>query len=113
MKDKLPDKLKRLGVTIRTIIQIIKALLRVDMMVCETCGGTDFERRPEPPDYTWLERNIPHYRPRRKGRSPPKSSTTGSKGAGSTSATSSLAANGRSVPITKEKSLKTPTKVPE
>ena len=64
IKDKLPEKLKRLGDTIRTVIQIMRALLGVEMIECEDCGGTDFEESHEMPDYEWLEKNIPNYNKR-------------------------------------------------
>ncbi len=65
-KNQIPGHLKRSGRTVRTIIQILRALLSVQPNKCEKCGGVDFEIAPVSIDRTYLFRNILH-----QGRSPP------------------------------------------
>ena len=72
IKGQLPEKLKRLGTTVRTVFQLLRALLGVELIACESCGETEFEESYEMPDTDWLEKNIPSYQP--KGRSPPSRS---------------------------------------
>ena len=43
IKDQIPDHLRRNGQTVRTIIQILKALLGEEPYKCEGCEGLDFE----------------------------------------------------------------------
>ena len=43
IQDQLPDHLKRNGATVRTILQILKALLKEEPNCCPECGGFDFE----------------------------------------------------------------------
>ena len=75
IKDKMPQKLKRNGQTVRTLIQLLRALLAKEPDKCEHCGGTDFDTQIIQTDRTYLDRHILH-----QGRSPPtvQVSTTGS-----------------------------------
>lgn len=41
-KDRLPQAVKRNGITVRTIIQILKALLKEKPFCCENCKGDEF-----------------------------------------------------------------------
>lgn len=66
IKDQLPDKLKRNGQTVRTVIQILKALLGQEPDKCEHCGGADFEVERMESDRTYLARHVLN-----QGRSPP------------------------------------------
>ena len=66
IKDKIPDYLKREGQTVRTVIQILRALLGENPHSCEQCGGTDFEVDLLPTDRCYLYRHVLH-----QGRSPP------------------------------------------
>lgn len=43
IKDELPSHLKRNGKTVRTILQILKELLKEAPNCCENCGSLDFE----------------------------------------------------------------------
>ena len=43
IKDQLPSELKRNGKTVRTVIQILKEILKKEPRCCEQCGGFDFE----------------------------------------------------------------------
>ncbi len=43
IKDELPSHLKRNGKTVRTILQILKELLKGEPNCCEKCGSLDFE----------------------------------------------------------------------
>ncbi len=60
VKDQIPDQLKRNGRTVRTVIQILKALLKTKPYQCEHCGGTDFEVDLIQSDPTYLARHILH-----------------------------------------------------
>lgn len=73
IKDKMPQQLKRNGQTVRTVIQILKALLAAEPYQCEHCGGTDFDTQIIQTDRAYLDRHIPAYRTGRlhQGRSPP------------------------------------------
>lgn len=71
----LPGYLKRNGHTVRTIFQILRALLAQQPYQCEHCGGTDFDVAPVSADRHYLAHQIlrkpasgPHH-----GRSPPDS----------------------------------------
>ena len=73
IKDKLPDHLKRNGQTVRTIIQLLKALLAEEPYLCSVCGGIEFEERPINQDIDYLALFIPI-----KKRGPPNNSRMGS-----------------------------------
>ena len=66
IKDQLPNKLKRNGQTVRTVIQILGALLAEAPYKCEYCGGDDFEYETVDVDRSYLARHVLH-----QGRSPP------------------------------------------
>ncbi len=66
IKDKIPEKLKRNGKTVRTVLQILTALLAEEPYKCENCGGTAFDTSPIKSDHHYLNRHILHL-----GRSPP------------------------------------------
>lgn len=67
-KDQIPNDLKRNGQTVRTVIQILHALLAQEPYKCQHCGGTDFEVEPLQADCSYLVRHVLH-----QGRSPPYS----------------------------------------
>lgn len=62
IKDKLPEKIKNNQTTIRTLFQIIKAMLGLEEIKCNTCQGTDFEEIIITSDKDWILQwiNIPH-----------------------------------------------------
>lgn len=66
IKDQLPDKLKRNGQTVRTVIQILRALLAEEPYKCEHCGGGDFDIETVDIDRSYLARHVLY-----QGRSPP------------------------------------------
>ena len=67
LKDKIPDKLKRNGHTVRTVIQILQTLLAEEPNRCENCGGCSFEAELIEPSRHYLNRHVLH-----QGRSPPR-----------------------------------------
>ena len=64
IKDQIPKKLKRNGTTVRTTMQIIRALLRIELLACDGCGAVEFEKNIEEPDLQWLTKNIRDFNPR-------------------------------------------------
>ena len=62
----LPDSIKRNGATVRTILQLLKALLKQEPYRCEVCQGTDFEITILLPDKTYTRQYLPFT-----GRNPP------------------------------------------
>jgi len=58
IKDQIPDKLKRNGKTVRTIIQILTALLKEKLDCCNKCGGMDFEKESFAKDGKYIYRFI-------------------------------------------------------
>ncbi len=64
-KAKLPVQIKNNGHTVRTIFQLISALLGVEEITCDVCQGTDFEMETIRPDNEyirpWLQ-NLPKIR---------------------------------------------------
>ena len=66
IKDQLPNKLKRNGQTVRTVIQILRTLLAKEPYKCEHCGGDEFEFETVDVDRTYLARHVLY-----QGRSPP------------------------------------------
>jgi hypothetical protein len=66
IKDQIPNQLKGNGRTVRTVIQLLRALLAKAPHQCDSCGGSDFEIEPIEPDRSYLWRHILH-----QGRSPP------------------------------------------
>lgn len=64
IKDQIPKKLKRNGTTVRTAMQIIRALLGIELLECEQCGAVEFEKNIEKPDLQWLSKNVRGYNPR-------------------------------------------------
>jgi len=61
VKSSISQSLKREGRTVRTIMQIVRQLLGLEMIVCPECGGFDFDEEKEAPDYNWLANNIRGY----------------------------------------------------
>ena len=51
IKQHLPIALKRKGITIRTIFEIITHLLKLKPLICEVCGGSDFIKMPLPQSF--------------------------------------------------------------
>jgi len=68
IKDSINQKLLRNKKTVRSIIQIINGLLKVEIIACKQCGGLAFEKHTQAADYNWLQKNIPGY----KNKAPPK-----------------------------------------
>ena len=66
VKNQIPHHLKRNGQTVRTVIQILRALLAGQPHQCQHCRSTDFEVDQIAADRTYLKRHILH-----QGRSPP------------------------------------------
>ena len=64
IKDEMPKKLKRMGKTVRTILQIICSLLKDALRACQSCQGLEFEQHTQAPDYNWLAQNVPSYQKR-------------------------------------------------
>ena len=64
IKDQIPKKLKRNGATVRTVMQILRALLGIEFFACEHCGAVEFEKNIEKPDLQWLTKNIRDFNPR-------------------------------------------------
>mgnify|MGYP006275570905 FL=1 len=50
LKGRLPSIVKQEGATVRTIIQILRALLQEEPYCCEACSGTDFQEEHLAPD---------------------------------------------------------------
>lgn len=65
----LPKAVKRNGATVRTVIQLLKALLKEEPYRCEACQGEAFTVTPLLPDKAFIERRLglPHG-----WRAPPK-----------------------------------------
>jgi hypothetical protein len=79
-QDQLPDQVTRNGYTVRTIIQILKALLAQEPYQCAYCGATDFVVDVLTPDRQYLIREVLKKTASglRPGRSPPGvANTTG------------------------------------
>lgn len=68
IKNTINEKLLRHQKTVKTIIQIISALLKEEILACKNCGGLEFEEQILPADNDWLKNNIPGY----KNKAPPK-----------------------------------------
>lgn len=54
----LPSKVKRNGATVRTIIQLLKALLNQEPYRCEACHGEHFTTTPLLPDRAFIAQYI-------------------------------------------------------
>ncbi len=54
IKNQLPDHLKRNGKTVRTVIQILKELLKQGPHCCQQCGGIEFEKSSIENDTNYL-----------------------------------------------------------
>jgi hypothetical protein len=67
IKDQIPPKIKRNGATVRTVMQIIRALLGVELLKCEKCGNIEFDKTIESPDNQWLAKNVRGYKPKPRG----------------------------------------------
>lgn len=66
IKDHIPNHLKRNGQTVRTVIQILRALLAKQPYQCQHCGSTDFIVELLHADPGYLYKHVLH-----QGRSPP------------------------------------------
>ena len=66
IKDQLPSQVKRNGQTVRTVFQILRALLLKQPHRCEHCGSDEFEYEIVQSDRTYLATHVLH-----QGRSPP------------------------------------------
>jgi hypothetical protein len=62
----LTDSIKRNGATVRTILQLLKALLKQEPYQCEVCHGTDFEITILWTDKSYIRQHFPLT-----GRNPP------------------------------------------
>jgi len=98
VQSKMSKTLKRVGLTVRTIMQIVRQLLGLEMLVCHSCGSFDIVQSEKAPEMDWLIKNVRGY----KLRGPPskiqgKLKRGGSKARG----------NGRSLPNSQQSSSKT------
>jgi glutathione S-transferase len=64
--DQLPQAVKKEGQTVRTLIQILRALLGTEPFRCGQCGSTGFEVQPINSDRSYLDSHVLH-----RDRSPP------------------------------------------
>jgi hypothetical protein len=62
----LPNTVKRNGATVRTVFQLLKALLKQEPYRCEVCQGIDFEITILLPDKMYVRQYLPLA-----GRNPP------------------------------------------
>jgi len=64
LKGGLPKAVKRNGVTVRTIIQLLKVLLKEEPYRCEACQGKQFTATPILPDRAFIAQylDVPHSR---------------------------------------------------
>jgi len=58
IKDQLPNHLKRNGHTVRTVIQILKSMLKQIPYCCTNCGGFEFEKEPIAVDQNYIGQYI-------------------------------------------------------
>jgi hypothetical protein len=58
IKDDLPEDLKRNGKTVRTVIQILKSMLKQAPNCCTKCGGFDFEEEQIAGDPAYIKQFI-------------------------------------------------------
>lgn len=58
LKGRLPGIVKQEGATVRTVIQILRALLQEEPYCCEGCSGTDFREEPLPPDPAYARYHV-------------------------------------------------------
>lgn len=74
-KTLLPENIQREGAVVRTVMQILKHMLKQNPYVCEKCESEEFEIQIERPDKEWIHQyiNVPKRKP--TGRSPPKGYT--------------------------------------
>ena len=73
VKKTIPELAKENGQTIRTVLQIIKALLKLEddePISCTQCGSLDLEIEEVQPDKTWYDK---HIRQNSKNKSPTQS----------------------------------------
>lgn len=81
-KDKLPAQIKNNDQSIRTVFQIIKAMLGLEALACENCGQQEFKETILRPDKDWIKQyiSIPNYNirgsPNRLPHIPPNYSNT-------------------------------------
>ena len=54
----MPGIVKQEGATVRTIIQILNALLQEEPYRCESCSGTDFREELLPPDPVYTRYHV-------------------------------------------------------
>lgn len=57
----IPTHLKRNQQTVRTLFQIIKAMLGVEKVQCEDCNNTTFDKIIISADHTWVSKNVTGY----------------------------------------------------
>ena len=53
LQDKIPDKIKRNGQSIRTLFEILNHLLKIPPYKCEGCKSENYEILEIPPDRSW------------------------------------------------------------
>ena len=58
LKGCLPSIVKQEGATVRTVIQILRALLQEEPYCCEGCSGTDFLEEALPPDPAYARYHV-------------------------------------------------------
>ncbi len=71
-RDTIPEVLKRNGVTVRTLFQIISQLMGLDTMKCDNCGQSEFAREELLPNRKWI---LSYLTKNTEGRSPPQRKT--------------------------------------
>jgi len=68
IKDQIPQLLRNVGQTIRTVFEILKDLLKLNPLVCEKCKQPNLARIPIMSDRNYIQLILTA----RKGRSPPQ-----------------------------------------
>ena len=58
LKGCLPGIVKQEGATVRTVIQILRALLQEEPYCCEACSGTDFQEEHLAPDPAYTRYHV-------------------------------------------------------
>ena len=81
IKDTVADTVKRIGITIRTVFQILKAMLGLTPYKCAKCGCEEFEIELIPQDNAWLMELIA-LRKGSPARSPPTAAPKNLTGTG-------------------------------
>jgi hypothetical protein len=73
VKKTIPELAKDNGQTIRTVFQIIKALLKLEddePISCTQCGSLELEIEEVQPDKTWYDKHIRQRKGQKRNKSP-------------------------------------------